>query len=255
MSYTLLDYVQIILSSMDGDEVNSYDDTVESKQVAEVVRTCYNDLVTVADLPEHSTLFSLQASGDTSLPCVMYVPSDVKTIAWIKYDCSVSGDPKLFQDVTFLALDDFLRIMYGLKNTATGIASTTFTMPNANVINLNYWTNKGPKWYTTLDDHTLLFDAYNSDEDATLQTSKTLCYGAMVQSFTLSNTFVPFLDQSRSSLLLNDAKAQAFIEMKQQNNSSAEKKARRQSIHLQKIRHSVPNPNGGVQTLPNYSRR
>ena len=41
MKYTLLAIVQEILSDMDSDEVNSIDDTVESQQVASIVRSAY----------------------------------------------------------------------------------------------------------------------------------------------------------------------------------------------------------------------
>ena len=41
MKYTLLEIVQEILSDMDSDEVNSIDDTVESQQVASIVRSAY----------------------------------------------------------------------------------------------------------------------------------------------------------------------------------------------------------------------
>ena len=60
---TLLRLVQDILSSLDSDEVNSISDTPESLQVANIVRTTYEDLVSLLDLPEHFSFFELTTAG------------------------------------------------------------------------------------------------------------------------------------------------------------------------------------------------
>ncbi len=51
--------------------------------------------------------------------------------------------------------------------------------------------------------------------DTTLQTSKTLCYGQIIPTFTLEDSFIPDLDDTQFPLLLNEAKAIAFVELKQ----------------------------------------
>lgn len=58
MPKPLIEYVQDILSSMDSDEVNSISDTVESMQVATILKNCYEELVANIELPEEYTLFS-----------------------------------------------------------------------------------------------------------------------------------------------------------------------------------------------------
>ena len=42
---TLLDMTQRVLSSMDADSVNSYAETIESEQVAFIIRDAYYDLI------------------------------------------------------------------------------------------------------------------------------------------------------------------------------------------------------------------
>ena len=48
---TLLEIVQDILSDMDSDEVNSINDSVESLQVAQIVKTAYYNIVDGKDYP------------------------------------------------------------------------------------------------------------------------------------------------------------------------------------------------------------
>ena len=56
---TLLDIVQRTLSSMDSDAVDSYTDTVESEEVAYIVRDTYYDMITNLQVPEHRKLVTL----------------------------------------------------------------------------------------------------------------------------------------------------------------------------------------------------
>ena len=63
---TLLDMTQRILSSMDADAVNSYTDTIESEQVAYIVRDAYYDLINNIEIPEHRKLITLTALADVT---------------------------------------------------------------------------------------------------------------------------------------------------------------------------------------------
>ena len=85
MNMTLLQMTQDILSSMGSDEVNSIGDTIESMQVANIIKNKYFDVINRADLPEHYKLFQLNPSLDFSSPVLMYVPSEINSIKWIKY--------------------------------------------------------------------------------------------------------------------------------------------------------------------------
>lgn len=86
MKLTLLEMVQSILSSMDSDEVNSIDDTIEAQQVAYVIKSVYNDISTFIDLPEQDKIFQLEPSGDPDKPTVMLIPANFGDLQWIKYN-------------------------------------------------------------------------------------------------------------------------------------------------------------------------
>src|SRR5688572_11636368 len=114
-SYTLLDYVQTIASSLDSDEVNSYDDSVESLQIANIVKTVYNDIQARADLEEHFDVFELTASGDAAKPILMFRPDDVSSILWLKYNKIADGEvnPR-WEDIIFMPVDEFINFTYQL---------------------------------------------------------------------------------------------------------------------------------------------
>jgi hypothetical protein len=252
--YTLLDYVQTILSAMDSDEVSNITDNTESLQVANVVKTVYNDIQARLDLNEHYTLFELTASGDSTKPVLMTKPSDVVSIQWIQYDKVLDGDTDpIYREVLFKPLDEFLAMTDTLNVSDTEVESFDHTV-GSDSITFIYRNNKAPTYYTTFDDLTLIFDSYDSTVDTTLQKDKTRCYGRKDQTFTLSNSYVPFLDRDASTLLLNEAKILAFAELKQMGHDVARQWANRAWVKSQKQKRGVDQNRSELSRLPNYGR-
>lgn len=255
MSITLLDYVQDILSSMDSEEVNSISDTTESAQVARVVKASYNALVSRLDLPDNYQLYELDPSLDSSKPTLMYRPSTAESLIWIKYNNATVEDTTVqFKEVCFQPLDVFLDRMYLLSENESNVVSFNHTVDTSSLTFL--CTNDAhPRWYTSPDDRTLVFDSYLADVDTTLQSTKSLAYGKIAQTFIMSDTFIPFPDIENSTILLNEAKALAFAELKQSQHAKAEQTARRLLIHNQKSKRAVDNLRSELDRLPNYARR
>lgn len=253
--YILLDYVQTILSAMDSDEVSSITDTTESLQVANVVKTVYNDIQARLDLPEHYTLFELNASGDNSKPILMTRPSDVISIEWVQYNKVQSGDTDpIYREILFKPLDEFLLMTDAMNVSDTTVASFDHTI-DSDSITFIYRNDKAPDFYTTFNDATLIFDSYDSAVDTTLQKDKTRCYGRKDQTFTLSNSFVPFLDRDASTLLLNEAKVLAFAELKQMQHDVARQWANRSWVASQKNKRGIDRNRSEIDRLPNYGRK
>lgn len=255
MKLTLLEMTQLILSDMNGAEVNSISDNTESLQVANAIKETYIDIISRADLPEHFSFFEVEASGDASLPCVMYLPSTVLKIDYLKYDkddgTSSYRTPQ-YEKINFLDFDTFVDRMYSLDPDESTVDSGTLTI-SSDTIPLIWENDKAPDYYTTYDDYTLIFDSYNSDVDATLQKNKTVCYGQKEPTFTLSDSFTPDLDSKQFSLLLQESKAQAFADLKQVTNSKAENRARKGWINMQ--RSKVAFPVNYYDEYPNYGRK
>lgn len=243
---TLLEMTQEILSSMDGDEVNSITDTTEAEQVARIIKRAYTDFITNYDVPELNNVFTLQALGDTSSPTRMQVPTGVDKINWIRYNVRSSTDTKdKFVDVDYVEREEFIRRTMLRDSSATDVVTITENSVSMYVLN-----DKAPTYFTSFNDDILLFDSYDATVDTTLQASKTVCYGKLDPAFTLSDSFVPTLDSNLFPLVLNEAKSVAFVELKQQANQKAENESRRQRIKMQNDRDKLDN----TYDRPDYGR-
>lgn len=105
---TLLDMTQRILSSMDADTVNSFSDTIESEQVAYVIRDVYYDLINNIEIPEHRKLITLTALGDTAKPSHMQIPDGIRRIDEVRYNTVKSGDTaKDYNRITWMEPEAF----------------------------------------------------------------------------------------------------------------------------------------------------
>lgn len=240
MKPTLLELHQSILSAMDSDEINSISDTPESRQVTEVLKTSYFNLVALGEFPRDNNVWQLEASTNPLFPVTMTLPSDVNDIRWIKYDAHTSTDTAVrYQEVYPMPFWDFIQLVTNMNPTDSNVMTYTHT------VGTNTWTlyaknDAVPRYYTTADDHTILFDSYDSAVDSTLQRSKTMVFGQKNYDWLESDTFILPLDDKQFQRLLNEAKALAFAELKQSQHLKAEKTARDLKIDQQSSKTKAP---------------
>ncbi len=255
MKYTLLELTQNVLSSMDSDEIVSIDDSVESQQVANLIRTVYYDIIDRANLPEHYSLVNLTESSISS-PVLMTLPTSVSKIMWVKYDKRLSVDSattKRFDLVNYMNLENFLDRMHQQNIDDTTVDTFTHTV-GGNSFSIMYRNDISPEYYTSFDDNTLVFESYDSTVDTFLRTSKSLCYAKTIIPFNLVDSFVPDLDEEQFSLLLNESKSLAWAELKQTMHQKAELNSRRGWSRLQKNKYATENLSD-LNQLPYFGRR
>lgn len=353
MSQTVLDMTQTILSALNSDSVNSISDTSESMQVARIIQNKYYDILGRGDLPEQQMLMQLTASGDSTKPVLMTVPSGVLRIDWIKYFDNNPADgvqvsqfgsfshglnvdidqsiPWITTSTTSVAIgtgsktftveagleisvDDGVLIQSSINNmfgTVTSYSSTTlvvdvtettgsgtytdwvltnttadsvpgykyvtglpidqfldmvnrFNPADSNVKAFTfteggndfvfyYKNNVQPQYYTVIENTYVVFDSHDSVYDTTLQSSKSMFFGLKVTPFTLSDSFVPDMDDDKFPLLLNEAKALAFYEFKQMPHALANQEIKRQWSSIQKDK-AVSNKPSSFDQIPNMGR-
>lgn len=250
MKYTLLELTQNILSRLDSDEVDSINDTVEAMQVARVIRNTYFNILTRANLPEHKKLIQLTASGDSTKPVLMTRPSNVSSIEWIKYNVRTATDlTDRYDYVTPVSLSQFLEMQDSLSTADTSVGTMV-----VNSITFAFKNNVRPCFCTIVEDVNIIFDSYDSGVETTLQTSKTKCSGLTLPTFALIDATIPDLDDIQFPLLLSEATAVAFVDLKQMPNPKAEQESRRNWVSLQRTKALKKIPSA-FDELPNFGRR
>lgn len=225
---TLLEMTQNILSAMDSDEVNSITDTVESYQVATVIKETYQEQFNNIEMPEWRGLIKMNSVSDVTKPNYLKLPSNLIKLEWLKYkDESLTDQP--FVEVTFESPEDFFKRQLKI-GPANGSVDTVTDFSGVEFYCFN---DRQPTKYTCVDDLYLIFDSYNSAFDTTMQSSKSFAWGLLEPTFDMSDGFIPTLDSNLFPLLLSEAKDTCFINFKQLANSKEQVKARRQRIRMQ----------------------
>jgi hypothetical protein len=245
---SLLDITQNILSDMNSDEVNSITDTIESMQVAQIIKSTYYNIIDGRDWPHLYQLFQLTPSGDSTKPTHMQIPENVVDVSWVKYDCKEFGDIKdKVRKMVYKKPEDFIELL----DQRDSSISTIDEVIDVSGVHLNIYNDRAPTYYTSFDNETIIFDAYDIAVDTTLQNSKTACYGKLNPSWIMTDTFVPDLPTQSFSYLLNEAKSTAFLLIKEMPNQKAEQHSitqrRRQSQQAWNVA-------GGIK-FPNYGRK
>lgn len=233
MKYTLLELTKSILRSMESDEVSTIFETQESTDVVDIIKECYFDIVGEIAPAEQEGLFRLDASGDSTKPTLMFVPTTVSQVSWLKYDNSSDLTKPDTKDVFYVTNEDFIARQTGLDPADTNIGSMTVAI-NSGTFTFRYKKDKFPQYYTIFDDRFVIFDSVDLVTESTLTSTRSLGFGSLIPVFTLSDTFVPDLDPRQFQLLLQDAKSTAFTELKQAPNALAERKARKNRILAQR---------------------
>ena len=239
--------VQDIANDLETDEINSINDTVESIQIAQIVRTTYEEMLANRNWPHLKRTLQLESSLDLSMPTHMKAPDEVKELIKVNYNKRRASDTKdRYEAVSWLEPEEFL-IKTNRRNSSDDNILKVLDFGGAELL---IKTDKAPQWMTSFDDEWLVFDSYDVGVDSTLQNSKTqtLCY--VTPEWTHSDSFIPDLPMEAFPALLAEAKSTAFVVLKQQANEKAEQKAQRQHSWLSRKAWKVA---GGVR-YPNYGR-
>lgn len=94
MRRNLLAMVRDILNDLDSDDVASISDTVEAQQVAQILESCYYEMMSNRNWPHTKKLIKLKRSS-VEEPVYLAIPSSVKEISEIRYNTEEYEVPTL----------------------------------------------------------------------------------------------------------------------------------------------------------------
>lgn len=229
MKYSLVEIVADILSDMDGDFVNSINDTDEAMQVAQIVKTTYQAMMSNRNWPHTARVVSITPYADNLLPTHTRIEDNVKEVISVYYDIRTLENTRLnYRQIKYLDPDDFLR--YTNNRNSNDVNSSVVLDPSG--VKLIVSSNKAPEYYTSFDDSTIVFDSYDSAVDTTIQGSKSQVRAYIIPTFEMADDFVPDLPDEAFALLIEESKSKAMFKLKQTQDVKAEQEAGRQSRWL-----------------------
>jgi len=225
---TLLEIVQDIANDLDTDEINSISDTTEGVQIANIVKSTYEAIISSRNWPHTAQLIRITPSGDNTKPNIMTIEDEIKEMISLYYNKAKLGETRLrYEEVKYIEPDDMLRLFYGRNTDSDNIDVITNGTQVYAVKN-----DTAPTYYTSFDDNTLVFDSYDSEVDSTLQASKTQVRAYVMPEFTISDSYIPDLPEEAFSYLIEEAKSKAAMKIAQKQDSKSEQESRRQNQWL-----------------------
>lgn len=244
---TLLEMVQDILSDMNSDEANSVTDTIESMQVARIVKSCYMEMMANKNWPHLKKLTTLESVSDPATPTHLKMPSDVKELHSVEYNRIKSGETRQkWEEIDYLTPDAFLRMVSGYNSDNSNVQSVT-DFGGSTILIKN---DTPPSYYTSFDDNYLVFNSFDSVVDTTLQGSKSRVHITESPTFTIQDSFVPQLPEEGFSALLAEAKSACFARLKEMEDAKSEQQAQRSARWMSRKNWRA----GGGIKFPDYGR-
>jgi hypothetical protein len=247
MKLNLLELTQAILNDMDGDEVDTILETIESAQVADIIKITYLEMMANRNWPHMRATFNLIDSATSTTAPLLYLPSNVKELEWIKYNKRTSTDTRdKYEDLVYKQPKDFVDELYSRESSATNVSIVL-----VDGLKLFIRNDKHPQYWTSFDDNMIIVDSFDSAVEVYVEGGRTSCYGVLNPDWSHTDTYTPSLPAEAFPALLEEAKSTAFYALRQVANEKAEQKATRQNRWLSR---KAWRTKGGVR-YPNYGRK
>jgi hypothetical protein len=161
--------------------------------------------------------------------------------------------------VPMLPVEDFFGMIDQFNPSESNVGSYQLVVIDdatnvAQNFTIYYKNDRQPSYCTVLSNEFVIFDSYDSTQDSTLQSSKSLAYAWSIPFWTMADTFIPNINEQHFPLMLSDAKSLAFTEIKQMPHQKAEDEVARQLVSLQKWKAISGKPTYFAE-LPDFGRR
>lgn len=239
MALTLLQVVQKYMDRTSGFPISSINDLDESMQVASVAEDIFQEFVQLYP----NLLFmqkdrTLDSVGDVDKPNFLAIPPEIRDIkeSVLYYNVSKGVNEtveyralRYETPLTFLQLTEAYRDSDNDTQVVEGFDGTKMVVIN----------DQGPSFFTSFDGKYIVTDSYDSEVEATLQSSKTRMVSTEIPNWVMDDNFVIPIPEHTTSAYLNMVLDQAYNDVRQERNGLISQKARRDRIKLQQDSNNV----------------
>lgn len=224
---TILELIQQLGEGIGSDEIDALDETIEASDIMTILKQSYKEVLdrkTWEFMKGHIRQLEASALGAN----VLGIPADVLKVTKITY----RDDPSdKFVDVGYLSAEDFMKIVQA-RNTAN--ANIT-AIVNAAGVSINVRTDATPQYWTSFDEETITFDAYDSDVSAgNLYTDSVIISDVMPVTDFTDPAAVLSLPERMETLVFNEALSTCNYRIRQTADPRTDRIARRQGISLRR---------------------
>lgn len=192
-------------------------------------------------------------SGTTLIINVTQTTGSGTYSVWTITGPSPGVSSPVYKYVTLLPVQQFIDMTNNFNLNDSNVQSFQFVEGPSN-FTFYYKNNIQPNYATVIENFYFIFDSFDNTQDSTLQSSKTMCSGQTIPVFTMTDNFIPDLDDYQFPLLLSEATSLAFFELKQTLHQKAEQENKRQWSQVQKNK-SIDGKPSHFDQLPDFGRR
>ena len=246
MKWTLLEIVQEILNDIDGDEVNSIDDTVEATQVAQIVKSTYFAMMSNRNWPHLRKAIHLTATTNLAQPTHLYVKDEIKELIFINYNCR-NSTRDIWRKMEWREPDEFLQITNSYNESDDNVDKIS----DESSIDVYIKNDRHPTIFTSFDDRTLIFNSYDSSLESNLESTHVQAMAYVMPEWEAIDSHIPDLPDEAFMAVIEEAKSRASLKLRQVADQKAEQEAGRQQKWLSRKARRVSN----TLTYPDYGRR
>ncbi len=222
----ILQLVQQLGEGIGSDEIDTLNETIEASDIASILEQTYHEVLnrkTWEFMKGHIRQLEASPAGDN----VLTIPVDVIKIEKITYRDATG----FFVDVTYLSAEDFMMIVQA-RNTAN---ANTIAIVNAAGVSINVRTDATPLYWTSFDEATVTFDAYDSDIAAeNLATDSVIISDVMPVTDFTDPAEVLNIPERMETLVFNEALSTCNYRIRQTADPRTDRIARRQGISLRR---------------------
>lgn len=231
---TILELVQQLGEGIDSDEIDSLQETEEVARIENVLKQTTQEILdrkTWEFMKGKVRQLDVRTVGSTELN-TLTIPADVTRIDCLKY----KDDTGKFRELVYMEACEFVQLLQSRDATEANITAII----NADGVALNVDTTKAPQNWTSFDEVTITFDAY----DSTAGTGNLIADSVIIADVMPVTDFtdpaaVLNIPERMETLVFNEALVTCNYRLRQTADPRADRVARRQGISLRENEHKT----------------